>query len=264
MKTKILILIFLGLCVMPQSGCKVRKSYKEQLKVNAQITRDRDSISVKYHDSMQALSLVRNTLAETVSRMDRMAAERRAENMTIEKKTVPTPVTVTGKTYKTSIPGNWMLDTSGIKDGKLIYFDMDNDDVRATAYYQAGQMRVEIQTKDKTVDVPAEEIRITKSSEATKSSADKSLKEEKVITAEDIKEVAQVVNGDSVRVKEFVKEDIKVKAAAAGSTSTGPDWGTIIMWAAVVIIAVYLVLHFSVIGKVVALAKRIINKIKSK
>ncbi len=243
MKNSIIILVFLALWIVPVGGCRISKRNKEQLKINAQITRDRDSIAVKYSDSMRALTSVRNTLAETVTRMDRMAAERRAENLTIEKKSVPNPVTVTGKTYKTSIPGNWMLDTSGIKDGKLIYFDMDNDDVRATAYYQSGQMRVEIQTKDKTVDVPAEEIRITKSSEATKSSSDKSLKEEKVITAEDLKEVAQVSKSDSGMKKEAVKEDIKMKSAESGSTSTGPAWGTIILIACIVIMAAYLVWH---------------------
>ncbi|OJV50499.1 MAG: hypothetical protein BGO31_14145 [Bacteroidetes bacterium 43-16] len=249
---------------MPQSGCKVRKIYKEQIKINAKLIKDRDSLRVSMSDSMRTLSLVRNTLAETVSRMDKMSAERRAENLTIEKKTVPNPVTVTGKTYKTSIPGNWMLDTSGIKDGKLIYFDMDNDDVRATAYYQAGQMRVEIQTKDKTVDVPAEEIRITKSSEATKSTADKSLKEEKVITAEDLKEVAQGSKSDSSHINDSERSELKAEQINEGSKSTRPTWLTIAIIIASALIAVALIWHFSLIGKTVEWVRRIINKIKSK
>jgi len=264
MKTKILILIFLGFCVMPQSGCKVRKSYKEQLKINASVTRDRDSMRVSMRDSMQALSLVRNTLAETVSRMDRMTSERRAENLNIEKRTITEPVKVPGKTFKTTVTGNFMLDTSAIKDGKLVYFDIDNEDVRVTAYTENGQMKALVETKEKTINVPVNEVRITQSTEATKSSSDKSQKEEKVITNSSLQEVNQVINSDSGSVNDAVKEDVNVKAATAGSASTGLALETIILIAAIVIISVALIWHFSVIGKVVAWAKRIINKIKSK
>ncbi|OJV51668.1 MAG: hypothetical protein BGO31_00240 [Bacteroidetes bacterium 43-16] len=249
---------------MPQSGCKVRKSYKQELKLNAKLTRDTDSMRVIMRDSMQTLSMVRNTLAETITRMDKVTAERRAENISIEKKTVPNPVTIPGKTYKTTVPGNWMLDTSGIKDGKLIYFDLDNDDVRATAYYQAGQMRVELQTKDKVIDVPAEELRITKSTDATKNSSDKSAKDEKVITAESLKEVSQVVNSDSGQIKESENQTVDVDAGKQSNVSTGTSWVTISIIVLVVIIAAGLLWHFSVIGKVVVWVKRIINKIKSK
>lgn len=243
MKNSIIILVFLALWIVPVGGCRVKRSYKEQLKLNAQITRSRDSISVKYRDSMQALSLVRNTLAETVSRMDRMAAERRSENLSIEKRTVTEPVKIPGKTFKTTVTGNFMLDTSAIRDGKLVYFDIDNEEVRVTAYTENGQMKALVETKEKTINVPVNEVRITQSTEATKSNSDKSVKEEKVITNSSLQEVNQVINSDSGVKKEAVKEDVKVKTAGSVSTSTGPSWGTIIIIAGIVIIAGFLIWH---------------------
>lgn len=241
MKNSIIILVFLALWIVPVGGCRVRKSYKEQLKVNAKLTRDKDSLRVIMRDSMQTLSMVRNTLAETVNRMDKMSEDRRAENLNIEKRTVTEPVKIPGKTFKTTVTGNFMLDTSAIRDGKLVYFDIDNEDVRVTAYSENGQMKALVETKEKTINVPVNEVRITQSTEATKSNSDKSVKEEKVITNSSLQEVNQVINSDSAQVKEVVKEDVKLNSAAAGSTSTGPSWGTIIFIAGSVIIAVFLI-----------------------
>lgn len=249
---------------MPQSGCKVSKRYKEQLKVNAKIIRDRDSMRVTMRDSMQTLSLVRNTLAETVSRMDRMAAERRSENLNIEKRTITEPVKIPGKTFKTTVTGNFMLDTSAIRDGKLVYFDIDNEDVRVTAYSENGQMKALVETKEKTINVPVNEVRITQSKEASKSSSDKSAKEEKVIDNKSLQEMTQVLNAESGKVNEAEQTEVKTEIKSDNKITTGPAWGTILMIAGVVIIVVFLVRHFSAIGKVVIWAKRLINKIKSK
>lgn len=237
MKNSIIIIVFLALCIVPQSGCKVRKSYKQELKLNAKLTRDTDSMRVIMRDSMQTLSLVRNTLAETISRMDKMSAERRSENLNIEKRTVTEPVKIPGKTFKTTVTGNFMLDTSAIRDGKLVYFDIDNEDVRVTAYSENGQMKALVETKEKTINVPVNEVRISQSKEASKSSSDKSEKTEKVIDNKSLQEMTQVLNADSGQVKEAEKSEIKSEARSESKISTSPALGTILMIAGAVIIA---------------------------
>lgn len=241
MKTKIIILVFLALWIVPVGGCRVRKHYKEQLKVNAKIIRDRDSMRVTMRDSMRTLSLVRNTLAETVSRMDKISAEHRSENLNIEKRTVTEPVKIPGKTFKTTVTGNFMLDTSAIRDGKLVYFDIDNEDVRVTAYSENGQMKALVETKEKTINVPVNEVRITQSKEASKSSSDKSTKEEKVIDNKSLQEMTQVLNSDSGQVKEAEQTEVKAETKSDKKVTTGPAWGTVLTIAGAAIIAVFLI-----------------------
>lgn len=256
MKIRIILIAFLALCIVPQSGCKVRKHYKEQVRLNASLERQRDSVYVSLKDSMSVLTKVREKLSESVRNYNKLLTEKTNEHINIEKRTTTQPVTVNGKTYKTAITGNWMFDTSGIKDGKLIYFDLDNDDVRATAYYEAGQMRVELQTKDRIVNVPAEEMRITKGKSSEKESSEKVLQSEKVITKDSLEQITQVLNSDSNRVSEIENSELKSETKIESKKTSRPAWLTITIVVLVVVCAIVLGWHFGWFGKVLKFIKR--------
>lgn len=161
MNNKILVAAMMALLFIPLSGCKIRKSFKQEKQVNATLKRQNDSLSISYKSVVLQLATVKKEDSAGFNSLDKLREYSEAHNVLVESEVVVKPVVVTGETYKTSFTADWTLDSAEVQNGKLVYYDVDNPTFRATIYKDSATkaMMVEIRTKDKIIDVPVQKIK---------------------------------------------------------------------------------------------------------
>lgn len=156
---KVLIITILAAVMLPVGGCKLKLFTSK----NKDSKSEKIDLKQSKSGSLEILKKEDVTTVESVkigsnksSKVDQFI-----ENKDIDynSEKVLKPFEVKGESFETTINGNWVVDTTQIVAGKLVYFDIDNPTLKATIYMDSTrQMKVAIQTKDRIYEVPVEKV----------------------------------------------------------------------------------------------------------
>lgn len=247
MKAKIskLLLIFIPLILLSQAGCNVKlhrnKNIKEEVKVTTIVDSSKyDSLNLALRRMNSIVDSLRKTKIENTH-----SSTNQTHDVSYDKETITNPYTVKGETFVTTIDANWVLDSTAIRSGKLVYFDMDNPTLKAKIYADSltGKMKIEIQTKDKVVDIPVEKV-------SFKSKKELKVDSNKTVTEDEKRGTLQISTTDSnVKQIEISNTYQEVDSAVNKDTVIETSWKSKLLqnwWVLVLIVALvaFIVLNF--------------------
>ena len=156
MRTKLLILLATFLMI----GCNVKMSRNKKSQEHIRLEKVTDSL--RQDSVITSLNRMTYVLDSMRKESNQKKAHQSTSNTDIDyqRETSSKQHTIKGETFTTTIDANWVLDSAAIKRGSLVYFDMDNPTLKAKIYADSvsGKMKVEIQTKDKILDIPVDKV----------------------------------------------------------------------------------------------------------